>query len=48
MVFSSTDTYIILQCLEDIAHLKDITDKISLLRLAAARNLARALVYEAQ
>lgn len=48
MVFSSTDTYTILQCLEDTAHLKELTDKISLLRLAAARNLARALVHEAQ
>ncbi|RZC34971.1 nuclear pore complex protein Nup85 [Asbolus verrucosus] len=48
MVFSSTDTFTIMQCLEEREHLKELKDKIALSRLAATRNLARALVHEAQ
>ncbi|XP_044253576.1 nuclear pore complex protein Nup85 [Tribolium madens] len=48
IVFSSTDTYIIMQCLEEREKTKDLKDKIPLLRLATTRNLARALVHEAQ
>lgn len=45
---SSHDTFTLLHCLEEKSTLPDMKDKIELLRLAAARNLARALMFEAQ
>ncbi|XP_076272929.1 nuclear pore complex protein Nup75 isoform X2 [Rhynchophorus ferrugineus] len=48
LVFSSNDTYTILHCLEEKEEIPQMTDKMSILRLAAARNLSRALMYEAQ
>lgn len=48
MVFSSNDTFTVLHCLEEKGDIPELSDKISILRLAAARNLSRALMYEAQ
>jgi nuclear pore complex protein Nup85 len=48
MVFSSADTFVVMQCCEERENLKEMKDKLPLLRLAATRNLGRALVYEAQ
>ncbi|XP_060521243.1 nuclear pore complex protein Nup85 [Cylas formicarius] len=48
IVLSSNDTYTILHCLEEKEDLKELSDKIDILRLAAARNLSRTLVHEAQ
>ncbi|CAH0563752.1 unnamed protein product [Brassicogethes aeneus] len=48
IVFSSNDTYTIIHCLEEKEDLPELKDKIEILRLAAARNLSRALTYEAQ
>lgn len=48
LVFSSNDTYTLLHCLEERAHLSELQDKVELIRLAIARNLGRALIYEAQ
>lgn len=48
LVFSSNDTFTILHCLHDKEHLPELKDKIGLIRLAAARNLAKALTFEAQ
>lgn len=48
IIFSSTETFIILQCLQEKEHSEDLSDKLDILRFAASRNLARALIYEAQ
>lgn len=48
LVFSANDTYTILHCLEEKEAIPQLADKISILRLAAARNLSRALMFEAQ
>lgn len=48
IVFSSNNTLQIIHCLEDKEDLPELKDKIDILRLAAARNLSRALTYEAQ
>ncbi|XP_072384789.1 nuclear pore complex protein Nup85 [Diabrotica undecimpunctata] len=48
MVFSSNDTFTIMHCLEEKKDLPELDDKIEILRLAAARNLSRALTFEAQ
>ncbi|KAJ8985168.1 hypothetical protein NQ317_012820 [Molorchus minor] len=46
IVFSSSDTYTILHCLDDKEDFSELKDKIDIIRFAAARNLARALIYE--
>ncbi|KAF5288343.1 hypothetical protein FQR65_LT12078 [Abscondita terminalis] len=48
LVMSSLDTITLLHCLEEKSNLPELQDKIELIRLAAARNLSRALMYEAQ
>lgn len=48
LVFFSGDTYTILHCLEEKEGIPELSDKTDILRLAAARNLSRALMYEAQ
>ncbi|CAG9820063.1 unnamed protein product [Phaedon cochleariae] len=48
LLFSSNDTFTIIHCLEEKEHLPELKEKIEILRLAAARNLSRALTYEAQ
>ncbi|ENN77698.1 hypothetical protein YQE_05771, partial [Dendroctonus ponderosae] len=48
IVFSANDTFTVLHCLEEKEEIPELSDKISILRLAAARNLSRALMYEAQ
>lgn len=48
LVFFSGDTYTILHCLEEKEGIPELSDKTDILRLAAARNLSRALIYEAQ
>lgn len=48
LIFSSNDTYTILHCLEEKEKIPQLDDKINILRLAAARNLSRALMQEAQ
>ncbi|KAB0793485.1 hypothetical protein PPYR_13105 [Photinus pyralis] len=48
MVISSTDTYTLLHSLEEKCELPELKDKIDLIRLGAARNLSRALLYEMQ
>ncbi|XP_066153103.1 nuclear pore complex protein Nup85 [Euwallacea fornicatus] len=48
LVFSSNDTFTIIHCLEEKENLPELSDKLDVLRLAAARNLSRALMYEAQ
>lgn len=48
MVISSTDTFELLRYLEEKCDLAELQDKIGLIRLGAARNLSRALLYEIQ
>nr|CAH7742098.1 unnamed protein product [Callosobruchus chinensis] len=48
LLFSSNDTYTIIHCTEQKEDLPEMKDKLNILKLAAARNLARALTYEAQ
>ncbi|XP_056643715.1 nuclear pore complex protein Nup85 [Diorhabda sublineata] len=48
LVFSSNDTFTIIHCLEEKKDLPELKDKIEILRLAAARNLSRALIAEAE
>lgn len=48
LVMSSNDTLTLLHCLEERLNTPGLEDKIPLIRLAIARNLARALTYEAQ
>lgn len=46
LLFSSNDTFTILHCIEEKEDLPELKDNIDILRLAAARNLSRALTYE--
>ncbi|KAF5289717.1 hypothetical protein FQA39_LY03634 [Lamprigera yunnana] len=48
LIMSSHDTFTVLHCLEEKSDLEELKDKIQLIRLGAARNLSRALIYEAQ
>ncbi|KAG5892368.1 hypothetical protein JTB14_035982 [Gonioctena quinquepunctata] len=48
LLFSSNDTFTIMHCLEEKEHLPELKEKVDILRLAAARNLSRALTYESQ
>lgn len=48
LLFSSNDTFAIMHCIEEKEHLPQLKDSIEMMRLAAARNLSRALIYEAQ
>lgn len=47
LLFSSNDTFTILHCIEEKENLPELKDNIDILRLAATRNLSRALTYEA-
>lgn len=46
IIFSSNDTYLIINYIEENEHDDSLKDKVDLLRLAAARNLSRAIIYE--
>ncbi|XP_050297593.1 nuclear pore complex protein Nup85 [Anthonomus grandis grandis] len=48
LVFSSNDTYQILHCLEEKESIPELSDQLAIIRLATARNLSRALMFEAQ
>lgn len=48
LVFSSNDVYTIMHYLDEREGEKEMENKIDLIRIAAARNLAKALTYEAQ
>ncbi|CAG9861328.1 unnamed protein product [Phyllotreta striolata] len=48
LLFSSNATFTIMRCLEEKQTEPELKDKIDILRLALARNLSRALTYEAQ
>ncbi|KAI4457128.1 frount protein-related [Holotrichia oblita] len=48
LVLSSSDTFTLLHFLEEKSTLPELSDKIDLIRLALARNLGRALTFEAQ
>lgn len=48
LVFSSNDVYTLMHYLDERENEKDMENKIDLIRIAAARNLAKALTYEAQ
>ncbi|KAJ8939055.1 hypothetical protein NQ318_007686 [Aromia moschata] len=48
LVFSSNDTFTIMHCVEEKENLPELKDKVEIIRLAAARNLSRALIFEAQ
>lgn len=47
-MFSTNDVFTIMHYLDERESKKDMEDKIDLIRIAAARNLAKALAYEAQ
>lgn len=48
LVMSSNDTLTLLHCLEERLQTSDLEEKVSLIRLAIARNLSRALIQEGQ
>lgn len=48
LVFSSNDVFTLLYYLDERENEKDMENKVDLIRMAAARNLAKALAYEAQ
>lgn len=48
LVLSSNDTHVLLHAIEERAQLPGLKEKIELFRIAIARNLSRALVFEGQ
>lgn len=48
LVFSSNDTLMMIHYLEEKQNLPELKGKVDLIRFACTRNLARALMYEAQ
>lgn len=46
VLFSSEDTFILMRCVEEHGNDPKFEDKLEIFRLAAARNLARALNLE--
>lgn len=48
LVFSSNDVLTLMHYLDERENETDMKNKIDLIRIAAARNLAKALTYEAQ
>lgn len=46
VILSSKDTFILMRCIEENGDASKFEDKIDIFRLAAARNLARALNIE--
>lgn len=48
LVLTSNDTFTIMHYLQEKEDLPELSEKIDFIRMAAARNLSRALVFEAQ
>lgn len=48
IIFSSNDTYMIINLLEGYEMDEKVKSKLNILRLATARNLSRAILYEAE